>query len=249
MRGGKAYVWVFTNLEEVLYAYRPDRKGEFLHDFLAGFQGVLVSDFYAAYDSLPCPQQKCLIHLIRDMNAQILANPFDPALLSITGNFGSLLRPIVEKVDRYGLKRSRLSGSQRKVLKFFRWLQSTAFETAASTALRHRLLKNRGRLFSFIEHDGVPWNNNNAEHAIKQFAHHRDAGAGVFRESGLSEFLVLLSIQQTCRYKGVGFLDFLLSGSTNLSSVRNAKPLGRMPPKIEVLPKGFDPYRTRRLAK
>jgi hypothetical protein len=47
-------------LEEVGYLYRPSREGNFLHDLLKGFRGVLVSDFYAAYDSLDCPQRQCL---------------------------------------------------------------------------------------------------------------------------------------------------------------------------------------------
>jgi len=37
------------------------------------FRGVLVSDFYAAYDS-PNAQQKCLIHLMRDINQELLNN-------------------------------------------------------------------------------------------------------------------------------------------------------------------------------
>lgn len=95
LRGRKGYVWVFSNLEVVHYVFRPDRKDDFLRDFLAGFRGVLVSDFYAAYDGLPCPQQKCLIHLIRDMNDLILRNPFDASLLALTRNFGTLIRSIV----------------------------------------------------------------------------------------------------------------------------------------------------------
>ena len=51
---GKAYVWVFTNLEDVIYLYKPSREGGFLHEYLEGFRGRLVSDFYSAYDSLPC---------------------------------------------------------------------------------------------------------------------------------------------------------------------------------------------------
>ena len=86
--GGKGYVWVFTNLEEVVYMYRPTREGDFLHDLLKGFRGVLVSDFYAAYDSLPCPQQKCLIHLIRDINHDLLNNPFDEELKALAAAFG-----------------------------------------------------------------------------------------------------------------------------------------------------------------
>ena len=30
--------------------YRPTREGDFLHELLKDFRGVLVSDFYAAYD-------------------------------------------------------------------------------------------------------------------------------------------------------------------------------------------------------
>src|SRR5205085_2267146 len=50
---GKGTVWVFTNLEEVLYLYRPSREADFLREMLKDFRGVLVSDFYAGYDSLP----------------------------------------------------------------------------------------------------------------------------------------------------------------------------------------------------
>jgi len=33
-------------------------------------------------------------------------------------------------------------------------------------------------LFTFLEHDGVPWNNNNAEHAIKAFVRLRNIIGG-----------------------------------------------------------------------
>src|SRR5512135_893578 len=102
-RVGQAYVWVLTNLEEVVFLYRPSREGDFLHDLLKDFRGVFVSDFYAAYDSLPCEQQKCLIHLLRDFNQDLLANPWDEELKTIASDFGRLLRTIVATIDRYGL--------------------------------------------------------------------------------------------------------------------------------------------------
>ena len=54
----KGYVWALTNLEDVLYLYKPNREAGFLHELLKGFNGVLVTDFYSGYDSLPCAQQK-----------------------------------------------------------------------------------------------------------------------------------------------------------------------------------------------
>lgn len=71
IRGKNSYVWVVTSLEEVLYIYSPTREGNTLNEILQGFSGVLVSDFYTAYDSFECAQQKCLIHLIRDINAVV----------------------------------------------------------------------------------------------------------------------------------------------------------------------------------
>jgi hypothetical protein len=73
LRTGKGYVWVLAGIEEVAYVYKPKREGQFIKDFLQGFHGVIVSDFYAAYDAVVCQQQKCLIHLMRDLNQALLA--------------------------------------------------------------------------------------------------------------------------------------------------------------------------------
>ena len=115
---GKGYVWVFSTTEEVIYAYRPTREGEFLAEMLKDFRGVLVSDFYSAYDLLACPQQKCLIHLMRDMNQELLNNPFDTELQSITEPFGILLRAVVEDIDRHGLKHRHLGKHERAAGEF-----------------------------------------------------------------------------------------------------------------------------------
>jgi len=65
IKGKRSYVWVFINMHEVAYLYSESREGELVETLLGNFKGVLVSDFYAVYDSFACPQQKCLIHLVR----------------------------------------------------------------------------------------------------------------------------------------------------------------------------------------
>ena len=102
LRHGKGYVWVLANNEAVVFLYRPNRESAFLKELLAGFQGVVVSDFYSGYDGLLCLQQKCLIHLIRDMNTDLRLNPFDDELKTLIGEFATLLRKIVETIDRHG---------------------------------------------------------------------------------------------------------------------------------------------------
>src|SRR5207248_8780909 len=44
------------------------REATITHEFLANYNGILVSDFYPVYDSVRCKQQKCWVHLIRDLN-------------------------------------------------------------------------------------------------------------------------------------------------------------------------------------
>ena len=90
-----------------------------------------------------------------------------------------------------------------------------AFQSEAAEALRGRMLKNREKLFTFIDYDGVGWNNNLAENGIRQFAYYREDHPGRLRESGLKDYIVLLSLYQTCRYRGVSFLKFLLSRETD----------------------------------
>ena len=81
---------------------------------------------------------------------------------------------------------------------------------------QQRFAKSRQELFEFLRHDGVPWNNNNAERAVKGFAQYRAISEGVMTERCLNDYLVLLSIEQTCRYREVSFLRFLLSGEKDL---------------------------------
>jgi hypothetical protein len=68
INGIDGYVWVFANYDSVYYEFRETREPDFLKELLKDFKGVLVSDFYTGYDSLECKQQKCLVHLIRDLN-------------------------------------------------------------------------------------------------------------------------------------------------------------------------------------
>jgi hypothetical protein len=178
---------------------------------LKDFKGVLISDFYAAYDSLDCPKQKCLIHLMRDLNAEVLNMPYDEELKNIVKGFAELLQPIVETVDRFGLKKYFLRKHLVFIERFYRRLKKMSIQSEAAIKCRQRFEKNRDRLFTFLEYDGVPWNNNNAEHAIKAFARLRDVIRGTCTASAIKELLILLSVCQTCEYQGVDFLDFLRS--------------------------------------
>jgi hypothetical protein len=209
LRGRKGYVWVLTSMDQVYFFYRDSREGTFLKEMLRGFQGVLVSDFYTAYDSLECPQQKCLVHLLRDLNDDLLRSPFDEAFKALAQKFSALLQKVVETVDRYGLKKRHLHKNRKNVDAFFDEACAVESPSEVARGYQARFEKYRGKLFAFLDHDGVPWNNCNAEHAIKCFARHRQFADGRFTEASINDYLVILSAYQSCEYQGVNFLDFL----------------------------------------
>jgi predicted RecB family nuclease len=225
IRGKTGYVWVFTSLHEVAYVYADSREGALLQELLKDYKGILVSDFYGVYDSLACQQQKCLVHLIRDLNDAVLDHPYDEKLKEIVKSFAVLLKRIVETIDRRGLKRHFLGKHRSEVDRFYRKLAGLDCLTEAAEKCRRRFEKNRHKLFTFLSHDGVPWNNNNAEHAIKAFAKLRDVIRGTCTQDSARNYLVLLSVCQTCKYMGVDFLDFLRSGEKDIHAFAESPEL------------------------
>ena len=210
------YVWVFANYNCVYYEFRETRETDFLKEFLSGFKGVLVSDFYTGYDGIECEQQKCLVHLIRDMNEDFFKNQLDMELKKIVVEFGILLRKIIASVDKYGLKKFHLYKHKKEVDNFYSSVISIKFESEFALSYQKRFTKYKDKLFLFLDKDNIPWNNNNAEYSIKPFAKWRKKVSKCLTKQNIENHLILLSILQTCKYQGINFFEFLKSGEMSI---------------------------------
>ncbi len=115
-------------------------------------------------------------------------------------------------IDQWGLRIEYLCKHSVDVDRFYLGLDSGVYDTDIAAHYQNRLTRNRERLFEFLNHDGVPWNDNNAENAVKAYAKYREFAGNLCTCAGLEDYLVLLSIQQTCKYRGISFLEFLRSG-------------------------------------
>jgi hypothetical protein len=171
--------------------------------------------------TIPCTQQKCLIHLIRDLNDDLFKNQFDVEYKQIVTAFGKLLRKIVDTIDKYGLKKRHLNKHKEDVARFYKKVVDRDYKSELAIKYQKRFKKNQDKLFVFLNYDGIPWNNNNAEHAVKPFVRYRRSADGLFTEKSISEYLVLFSIQQTCKYRGISFLEFLKTGEKSLEKYSN----------------------------
>ena len=212
-----------TNLEEVVYYYTETREGDFLQELLREFRGVLVSDFYAAYDSMNCPQQKCLIHLMRDLNDDLLKQPFNEELKELVRDFAVLLKPMIETIDQFGLKAHFLRKHKVFVECFYKEISKCDYQSEIAVYYKKRFEKNRDKLFTFLDYDGVPWNNNNAEHAIKAFATLRKGLEEQARKKASANILLYLAFVRPANIRELVSWSFYAQGrKTSMCSLRRA---------------------------
>lgn len=223
IQGVDNYVWVLTDGLHVIFRLTETRETTLIREILAGYSGVLVTDFYAGYDSVACRQQKCLVHLIRDLNDDLWKNPFNKELEQFVGIVSDLLGPIFDDVERYGLKARHLRKHRKAVDRFFRDkidLEASPCEIVAK--YQKRFKRYSGSLFLFLHEDGIPWNNNMAERAIRHLAIQRKI-SGAFHWPVAIQYLRLLGIAQSCRFQDKSFLRFLLSEEKDVDRYREGK--------------------------
>ena len=83
--------------------------------------------------------------------------------------------------------------------------------------------KYRSMLFTFLAYEGIPWNNNSAEHAIKSFAKYRRFANGMATERTIKDYLIMLSVCLSCEYRGIDFLKGLLGETEQGRSLRRRR--------------------------
>ena len=223
IQGTDYYVWVFTDGTHVIFKLTATREATIVHELLEHYEGILVSDFYPGYDAVPCRQQKCLVHLVRDLNNDLWSNPFNLEFETFVFEVKNLLVPIFEAVETYGLKRRHLHKFHSSVDRFYKqYIVDKTYMSEATIKFQKRFLRYRGSLFTFLDEDGIPWQNNMAERALRHIAIQRKI-SGSFFEKSTHQYLLLLGISQTCRFQDKSFLQFLLSKELDIDAFKSPK--------------------------
>jgi transposase-like protein len=223
IQGVNHYVWVFTNGTHVIFRMTETRESTIVHEFFSDYKGVLISDFYGGYDAVTCRQQKCLVHLIRDLNNDLWQNPYNQKYEAFVGAVKYLLAPIFESVEQYGLKKRHLTKFVRLVDRFYQENIDKPPSTCELIAkYQKRFHRYRDSLFIFLKVEGIPWHNNTAENAIRHLAVQRKI-SGYFFKNVATKYLLLLGIAQTCRFQDKSFLKFLLSEEIDIDKFKTPK--------------------------
>jgi predicted RecB family nuclease len=223
IQGTNHYVWVLTDGLHVVFRITETRETTLVQEMLKDYTGVLISDFYGGYDACPCRQQKCLVHLIRDLNDDLWKNPYNPELEEFVGADKDLLVPVMAEVDKYGLKRWHLHKHRQAVDCFYRkFIDGREYKCEVMKTYQKRFVRYRESLFRFLDEDDIPWNNNMAERASRHLAVQRKISGSFFQRVAV-HYLLLLGIAQTCRFQGKSFLAFLLSKEKDIDQFKRKK--------------------------
>jgi hypothetical protein len=221
MDGLRWWLWVFTNPDLTVYQAAPTRGSDVPRAILGeNFEGTVIADFYAAYNSLPGSSQKCLGHFFRELKA--CAARGSPAFLVFRDRVKRLLKQAIALRSR----REKMSETAfaRRVETIRRRLGEC--RRGSSTDPDVERLKNRMSLFrdeflTFLEKPGVEPDNNRAERAIRPAVVARAISGGSRSVKGAEAHAILMSIIQTCRQQGTNIIDF---GMSLLAARNTGKP-------------------------
>jgi hypothetical protein len=134
-----------------------------------------------------------------------------------------LLVPILDAANKYGLKKRHLGKFAGSVDRFYKhYIMSKMCGSEQVRTYQKRFQRYRQSMFTFMEYDGIPWNNNMGERAIRHVAIQRKI-SGSFSESLVPSYLLLLGLSQMCRFQGKPLLKFLLSGQTDIDSFKTPR--------------------------
>lgn len=67
MDGKNHWLWVIVTGHVILYLASESRGHETIEALFDGYKGILISDFWTAYNRLDVNQQKCLAHVVKDL--------------------------------------------------------------------------------------------------------------------------------------------------------------------------------------
>ena len=206
--GVNGYVWTFSTPTERYFLRRG--RGKVVVDEVLGesFGGVLVSDFYAAYNHYPGPKQRCWVHLLRDIHELKALYPADINLVRWSEAVCQLY-DTAKAVGAAGVPAA--SGFHRSVspsqLKLEEQLLALCSpfsndDAAPQAKLCRRIERFIKELFVFVSHPDVPPENNAAERSLRHVVVSRKISGGTRSEQGTDSKMALASLFGTWRAKG-----------------------------------------------
>jgi transposase len=220
------WLWCFTTANETCYLIDRCRGSPLLRKFFKReFQGILITDFWGAYNAIDCmAKQKCIPHLLRDMlSVEKYQKPgrswkiFAKRLRRLLRDAMRLSKHSERSAPDYESKRQRIHARLQKLIE-------RSWKDKNARRLVKRLRRHAQELFTFLDHPEVPYDNNTAERAIRPAVIIRKNSYANRSEAGADMQAVLMSIFRTLKQRGHDPLQ------TIVAALRTCMITGSLPP-------------------
>jgi transposase len=226
VKGKTWWLWCFTAADLTYYMIDRCRGSPLLRRFFKReFQGILVTDFWGAYNAVRCmAKQKCIPHLLRDMlrvdkyqKPGVTWQRFAKKLRRLLRDAMRLSKHSERSAADYASKRARI-GVRLQALLDRPWKDKNA------RRLVKRLRRHQHELFTFLDHAEVPYDNNTGERAIRPAVIIRKNSYANRSEAGADMQAVLMSVFRTLKQRGHNPLQVIVQ------SLRTYLQTGQLPP-------------------
>jgi hypothetical protein len=208
--GQLAWAWCFRDPRLALFLIDRHRNRAVLVQALgATFAGTLVSDFYAVYNGLDCPKQRCLVHLLREL-AKLREELPGPSVRSFIQPLIALFQDAIQLgKDRAALTATDFATRRQRVLdRFDELLLNCHSKHPECLRIWRRLFRHADELFTFLNDARVPADNNGAERDIRSLAAARNDGGTHRAAWSAAAFARLKSVIVTGMKNGLRFAQY-----------------------------------------
>ena len=206
--GRNGYVWTFSTPTARLFV-RGSRAGRVVDEALGpDFAGVLVSDFYAAYDHVPTREAAVLGASAAGRACPApavsrrcrLGEVGEEAPPAVRAGAGGRHRP--DAGDAGGA--AAAVGAARQAPSGLRALATVPAEEPPPVyrTLAGRLRRYEGELFTFVTEPGVPADNNAAERSLRHLVIQRKISGGTRSSTGSATLMVASTLFGTWQAQG-----------------------------------------------
>jgi len=197
------YTWVFSTALHVLFRCGVGRGKEEAEKVLGeDFEGIGVSDDYAAYKNLFTTHQLCWAHLLRKAIKLALQHPDNTEY----GDFLDQLCRLYDQAKKYQTDQRLSSGRPEKVRQLQEQLdrlcaragevidEQTPTDLAVLIRLQNELTENSEKLFVFVEHPEVEPTNNRSERNVRKESETRKGGRTSKTAGGAKRRSIIMTV-------------------------------------------------------
>jgi transposase len=227
VNGRTHWLWCFGNSEVTYYMINRSRGSPAINEFFQEFfDGVLITDFWAAYNAVSCAdRQMCLVHLLGELKKVAMYKDSSGDWAAFSKKLKRLLRDSIRLWKRREQLDRQLYARRRELIELrLRELIEAQWDNGQAGRLRDRLDRYEDYLFTFLDKPYVPFDNSLAERSIRPAVIMRKNSYSNRSDKGALTQSTLMSIFRTLKQRNVNPV------STIEQALRQYIQTGKLPP-------------------